>query len=108
MTTAREKMAQAARKIEAHPDVASQLGATYKFVLSGEGGGTWVFRLKDAPSVTEGDGPADCTVHLAASDYLDLVEGRTQAAALFFKTKLRIEGDMALALKLQALTQFLE
>lgn len=108
MTTAREKMAQAARKIEAHPEIASQLGATYKFVLAGDGGGTWVFRLKDAPSVSEGDGPADCTVHLAESDFLDLLEGRTQLAALFFKSKLRIEGDISLALKLQALTQFLE
>ena len=31
----------------------SQIGAVYKFVLSGENGGTWVVNMKDAPGVTE-------------------------------------------------------
>jgi predicted lipid carrier protein YhbT len=41
-------------------------------------------------------------------DALDLFEGRANGQALFFAGKLRIEGDMGLALRLQSLTDILK
>ena len=38
----------------------------------------------------------------------DLFEGRANGQALFFTGKLRIEGDMGLALRLQSLTDILK
>ena len=108
MTTAKEKMDEAAGKITENKDKAGQIGAVYKFVLSGDGGGTWIMNLKDNPGVTEGEGTAACTIKMAASDYVDMVEGRANGQQLFFSGKLKIEGDMGLAMKLQKLTEVLK
>lgn len=100
-------MDRARSKLAENPSISEQIGATYKFELSGEGGGTWLATLKTPPKIEETDGPADCTLKLAASDYVDLMEGRTEAPQLFFAGKLLIEGDMGLAMKLGALSSLL-
>ncbi len=107
MATAREKMLSAAEKLPKFAAQAAAVGATYKFVLSGEGGGTFLARFKDQPAILEEDGEADCTLKLSASDFVDLLEGRAQPQMLFFGAKLQIEGDIALAMKLEALTSLL-
>jgi putative sterol carrier protein len=108
MATAKDKMDDAAKKIAENQDQAKAIGAVYKFVLDGEGGGTWVMNLKDSPGVTEGDGAAQCTIKMAAKDYVDMVEGRANGQQLFFTGKLKIEGDMGLAMKLQKLTEMMK
>lgn len=107
MTTAAELMDKSRLALEKNAGAASSVGAVYKFVLDGEGGGTWVVDLRGSPSITSGDEPADCTIKMAASDYVDLLEGRTQGQDLFFAGKMQIEGDMTLALKLQALSEIM-
>ena len=108
MATAKEKMDEAATKITEHKEKAAAIGAVYKFVLAGDGGGTWVMNLKDNPGVTEGEGDAACTIKMAANDYVDMLEGRANGQQLFFSGKLKIEGDMGLAMKLQKLTEVLK
>ncbi|MCC6216803.1 MAG: SCP2 sterol-binding domain-containing protein [Polyangiaceae bacterium] len=108
MATAKEKMDEAATKIAANADQAKTVGATYKFVLDGDGGGTWVMNLKDDPGITEGDGTAQCTIKMKASDYVDMVEGRANGQQLFFSGKLKIEGDMGLAMKLQKVMEVMK
>lgn len=108
MSTASEKMAQIGQKINEKKAQASAVGAIYKFVLEGDGGGTWIVNLKDNPGVTEGDGPAECTLKMSVSDGLDLLEGRARGEQLFFAQKLRIEGDMGLAMRLQALLEIVK
>ena len=100
MDRARAKLAQT-------PAIAEQIGATYRFELSGEGGGTWLATLKNPPKIEEADGPADCILKLAATDYVELMEGRVEAPQLFFAGKLVIEGDLGLAMKLGSLTALL-
>lgn len=108
MATASELTARIAQKIAGRSDLLNSVGAVYKFVLEGEGGGTYLLDLKQNLSVTPGDGPAGCTIRMAASDFVDLFEGRANGQALFFAGKLRVEGDMGLALKLQTLTDILK
>ena len=108
MTSAADKMAAAKTKIESRTEEARQIGATYKFVLDGEGGGSWIVNLKDTVGVEPGDGEAECTIQMNGSDFVDLLEGRANGQQLFFSGKLRIEGDMALAMKLQRLTELLQ
>ena len=108
MTTAKEKMTEASTKIAENQDQAKSIGAVYKFVLAGDGGGTWVMNLKDNPGVTEGEGDAQCTIKMEAKDYVDMLEGRANGQQLFFAGKLKIEGDMGLAMKLQKLTEVLK
>ena len=107
MATAKELMDTAKKKIEENKAQASTIGAVYKFVLDGDGGGTFVMNLKDAPGVSEGDGAAQCTIKMAAKDYVDMVEGRANGQQLFFTGKLKIEGDMGLAMKLQKVSEMM-
>ena len=108
MATAKELMDQAKKRIEENKGQASSIGAVYKFVLDGDGGGTFIMNLKDAPGVTEGDGAAQCTIKMDAKDFVDMREGRANGQQLFFAGKLKIEGDMGLAMKLQKLTEVLK
>ncbi|MDX2055850.1 MAG: SCP2 sterol-binding domain-containing protein [Polyangiaceae bacterium] len=108
MATAREKMAQIAQKVADNQDRVKELGAVYKFVLEGEGGGTWVLTFTNPPSVVESDGDAQCIIKMDANDCVDMLEGRTPGQQLFFMGKLRIEGDMGLAMKLQSLIDLLK
>jgi len=103
MTTGKELIERLGAKIAKDPSVTANFGAIYKFVLEGAGGGTWVVNLKDAVGAREGDGAADCTISLAAQDFVDLVEGRANGQQLYFQGRLRIDGDLGLALKLQNL-----
>jgi len=108
MTTAKEKMEQASARVSAHADRLKSIGAVYKFVLDGEGGGTWIADFRDAPSIEAKDGEAECTIKMAASDYVAMVEGRATPEQLFFTGKLTVDGDMLLATKLGSIADFLK
>jgi putative sterol carrier protein len=104
MTTAAELIDRIGQKIAGQDDLRTSVGAIYKFVLEGAGGGTYLLDLKESLKVTAGDGAAGCTVRMSAADFVDLFEGRANGQALFFSGRLKVEGDMGLALKLQQLT----
>ncbi len=108
MTTAREKMQELHQRLLERPAQAKAVGAVYRFILDGDGGGTFVVNLKDDVGVKEGDGAAPCTIRMSGQDAIDLFEGRANGQALFFAQRLKVEGDIALALKLQALTDILK
>ena len=100
-------MTLAADALTKNAGAAGAVGAVYKFVLEGEGGGTWLVNLKGTPTISPGDGSSECTIKMAAHDFVDLLEGRAQGQDLFFAGKLQIEGDMGLALKLQSLVEIM-
>lgn len=101
-------MSELHRKLLERRDEAAKIGAIYKFVLDGEGGGTFIVNLKDDVGVREGDGEAPCTLRASVADGIDLLEGRADGQALFFSQRLKVEGDIGLALKLSALTDILK
>jgi putative sterol carrier protein len=103
MSTAQEIMATVAERLAANKEAASQIGAIYKFVLEGEGGGTWIMNLKGDATLTPGDGASDCTLAMSAENGVALFEGKVTGEQLFFGNQLRVEGDMSLALRLQSL-----
>lgn len=108
MTTAREFIEKLREKLTEKADSAQSIDAVYKFVLSGEGGGTWLVNLKGTAEISETDAPAECTIGLSATDFVDMFEGRVNGQQLFFSGRLKIEGDMQLALKLQRLTEIIQ
>lgn len=44
--------------------------------------------------------PANCTISMSAEDFDDMIHGRLQPTMAFMQGKMRIDGDMGLAMKL--------
>ncbi len=84
---------------------AKGLNAIYQFDLSGDGGGKWHAVIKDETcEVKEGaHASPNITISMTARDYLDMVNGKLNGQMAFMTGKLRIAGDMGLALRLQSL-----
>jgi putative sterol carrier protein len=86
-------------------DAAKGMSSVIQFNLSGDGGGTWHVTIKDgACSVTEGaHASPNMTMTMAASDYVDMISGKLNGQMAFMSGKLKIAGDMGLAMKMQSL-----
>ncbi len=86
-------------------DKAGAFRGVFQFNLSGDGGGTWNVSVADgACQVAEGKaGKADVTVAMAAPDFAKMIAGELQPVAAFMQGKIRLQGDMAMAMKLQEL-----
>ncbi|HJU11198.1 MAG TPA: SCP2 sterol-binding domain-containing protein [Candidatus Binataceae bacterium] len=84
---------------------AQGLNAVYQFDLSGEGGGKWqVLINNDNCEIKEGAHQSpNTTISMTAQDYLDMVAGKLNPQMAFMSGKLRISGDMGLALRFQGL-----
>jgi len=83
-------------------DRAAGTDAVIQYDVSGEGGGTWNATIKDgACTVKEGAGTnPNLTLQIAAQDWLDMLSGKQNGQMLFMSGKLKIKGDMGLAMKL--------
>ncbi|HTV67127.1 MAG TPA: SCP2 sterol-binding domain-containing protein [Rhizobiaceae bacterium] len=57
----------------------------------------------DGNTISTTDGPADCTIKLSLSDFEDLISGDLSATSAFMTGKIKIEGDMSVAMALQSL-----
>lgn len=92
------------KRLSDKPDLAQKINTVYKFAVSGDGGGTWLVDLtQGSGKITEADGDAKCTITIAAKDFVDIVNGKLNAQMAFMSGKLKVAGDMGLALKLTAL-----
>ncbi|HLW69542.1 MAG TPA: SCP2 sterol-binding domain-containing protein [Candidatus Binataceae bacterium] len=86
-------------------DAAKGLNAVYQFDLSGDGGGKWTVLINNEQCQVQSGAHAspNITLSMAANDYLDMVNGKLNGQMAFMTGKLKIAGDMGLALKLQSL-----
>lgn len=83
-------------------------------------GGVFAFKVKDGPNGQEAtwfvdvkngkgcvhndtDKKADCTISMSDTDLLALMTGKMNPQTAFFQGKLKITGNMGLAMKLQSL-----
>ncbi len=85
---------------------AAGVNATYQFDLTGDNGGTWQVAVGGGScTVSQGAGnpSPNITITMSASDYVDMVSGKLNAQMAFMGGKLKIKGDMSLALKMQQL-----
>lgn len=55
------------------------------------------------PSVSNEDKAADCTIKMDFGDFADLIGGKLDGMTAFMTGKLKIEGDMGVAMKLQSI-----
>jgi putative sterol carrier protein len=59
--------------------------------------------LIDGATVSTTDGPADCTIKLSLDDLESLIAGELNPTMAFMSGKLKIEGDMSVAMALSQL-----
>ena len=86
---------------------AAGVNKTIQYDITGDGGGTWHAVIKDGTcTVSSGAGSApDLTVTMASSDWLDMTAGKLNGQMAFMSGKLKLNGDMGLAMKLASLFQ---
>jgi len=84
------------------PERARNLNSSYRFDIEGAGG----WRLEadgDRVVVTESDAPADCVIRTDERTFLRIVSGEQSPMGAYMTGKVRVEGDLGLALKLREL-----
>jgi putative sterol carrier protein len=77
------------------------IGNTLKFNLGGQ-----ILHIDGTGStnkVSQEDQPADCTISVSQSDFIELVTGKLNPMMAFMGGKIKVDGDMSVAMKLQSL-----
>jgi len=92
-------------RLKAKPDLVSKINAVYQFNISGPDGGQWAVDCATPGGVitTGASAGAKCTVNCTDGDFLSIVNGKLNPQMAFMMGKLKIQGDMGLALKLTQL-----
>ncbi|TRY94522.1 hypothetical protein DNTS_027864 [Danionella cerebrum] len=86
------------------PDIVKTTQGVYRFDLSGEHAGVWYVDLKnDAGSAGSGEPPvkADVIMSMDSADFIKMFGGKLKPTMAFMSGKLKIKGDMGLAIKLE-------
>ncbi|MCW5828393.1 MAG: SCP2 sterol-binding domain-containing protein [Deltaproteobacteria bacterium] len=87
--------------LAANADAAkANVGGVFKFVVTGDKGGTWLVNCKDNVGVTAADGDADCTITVDDETFLAINNREMDGQMAFMSGKLMVSGDMSFAFKL--------
>ncbi len=104
--TAREYFEQKIPEIiQQRADRLKSIGAIYEFQITGDDGGTWTLNLKEEPAYIqeESAGEPDCTVVMQDMAFVKMINGDLKPQMAFLTGKLKVTGNMGLALKLTTL-----
>ena len=88
-------------------DKAAGTNAVIQYDVGGDGGGTWHAVIKDG-TCTVNSGPAatpNLTLSMGGQDWLDMIGGKLSGQMAFMSGKLKLKGDMGLAMKVGGLFQ---
>ncbi|HLF47859.1 MAG TPA: SCP2 sterol-binding domain-containing protein [Methylomirabilota bacterium] len=88
-------------------DKATGINATIQYDISGDQGGSWHAVIKDG-TCTVNSGPAatpNLTLSMGGQDWLDMIGGKLSGQMAFMSGKLKLKGDMGLAMKVGGLFQ---
>jgi putative sterol carrier protein len=101
--TAKDMIGKIKEKMNATEGLTEKVNTVFQFVLNGDGGGEWWFDLTGAsPESGEGrHGNPACTITMNANDFVAMLNKDASAMKLFMSGKLKIDGDISAAMKLQ-------
>jgi putative sterol carrier protein len=87
------------------PERAEGIDATVQFDLTGDQGGEWVVTIQDQSCQVEQGRieNANLSFSAQAKDALDVLAGKMDPMGAFMRGKLRLAGDMGLAMRLAKL-----
>jgi putative sterol carrier protein len=88
-------------KMSAGASSKTAFGNTVKFAT--DEGSIYIDGKQSPPQVTGDDKPADCTIKMSLADLTDMIGGKLDGMTAFMSGKLKVEGDMGVAMKLQSI-----
>lgn len=105
MPTVKETFEQMPSKFRA--DKAAGVNATIQYDITGDQGGTWHAVIKDGTCTVMSGAAASpsLTLTMASQDWLDMVGGKLAGQMAFMSGKLKLKGDMGLAMKIGGMFQ---
>jgi putative sterol carrier protein len=90
--------------LESRVDAGKTAGMNNSYLFEIDGSGTWKVDVVDGNvSVTEGGGDADVTIRASEETFQAIASGEQNPTTAYMSGKLKVEGDMGAALKLQKL-----
>jgi putative sterol carrier protein len=83
-------------------DKAAGVNATIQYDITGDQGGTWHAIIKDGTcAVSEGAAAnPNLTLTMGSQEWLDMIAGKLSGQMAFMSGKLKLKGDMGLAMKI--------
>lgn len=78
-------------------------GGSFKKSVKFDFGSDGMVHIDDTvtpPVVDNADAPVDCTVKVSMADFMEIANGKQNAQMAFMMGKLKIDGDMSVALQL--------
>ena len=82
-------------------DVQKTVNGVYRFDLSGPNGGSWIVDFKAGTAgVRQGDENGQCTIAMTDDNFMAMLSGKISPRLAYMGGKLKVQGDMSLAMKL--------
>jgi putative sterol carrier protein len=87
-----------------NPTKVAGMNAVFQFNITGDGGGEWNVKIAEGKAeVNKGAAEApNITLTSTDENWINIVNGKTSGQTAFLTGKLKIQGDMSLAMKLQS------
>jgi putative sterol carrier protein len=90
--------------LESRVDASKTAGVNKSYVFDIDGAGIWKVDVTDAGlNVTEGETDGDVTIHTSEDTFRAIASKEQNPTTAYMSGKLKIDGDMSAALKLQKL-----
>lgn len=87
-------------RLKGDPSKAKAVNAIYQFDITGDNGGTWTVDLTQPAVLSGSTGKAQCTITMTSKDFVDVISEKLNPQMAFLQGRLKVAGDMSLALKL--------
>ncbi|MBI4042608.1 MAG: SCP2 sterol-binding domain-containing protein [Deltaproteobacteria bacterium] len=93
--------------LQSRPDLTHEIGGAIQFDITGPNGGHWTVDCSASPvRITPAETPSpSCRIEISDNDFVRLISGELSPQIAFVTGKLRVQGDLSIALKFGKLLQ---